>query len=88
MFFMFFMLFMQAHFSVVPIVYGFPSQPLVDKYRGKEIRMGGDYLIECAGALKCLNCSPHKCCEIKIPDSYSELLGSNFSTVVPDHYGT
>lgn len=59
--------------SVVPVVYGFPSQALVNQYRRKKLQMGGDYLMEGTAAFMCLSCSvqffsyPYKCCEIAVP---------------------
>ena len=60
--------------AVVPVVYGFPSQILVDQYRLKKLQMGGDYLMGGMAAFMCLHCGmqffsyPYKCCYIITPD--------------------
>ena len=58
--------------SVVPVVYGFPSQLLIEQYRIKKLHMGGDYLLEGTATYICLNCSvqffsyPYWCREIEV----------------------
>ena len=59
--------------SVVPVVYGFPSQLLIEQYRIKKLHMGGDYLLEGTATYICLNCGvqffsyPYWCREILVP---------------------
>jgi hypothetical protein len=59
--------------SVVPVVYGFPSQLLIEQYRVKKLLMGGDYLLEGTATYICLNCAvqffsyPYWCREIQVP---------------------
>ena len=55
---------------IVPVVYGYISQPLIIQYREKRLQMGGDSLMAGSAAFTCLNCCveffsyPYKCCEI------------------------
>ena len=57
---------------VVPVVYGFISQPLIVQHRERRLQMGGDSLMDGSAAFTCLNCSieffsyPYKCCEINV----------------------
>jgi hypothetical protein len=61
--------------TIVPVVYGFPSNALMDQYRKGLVQMGGDYLLEGAAVWACNNCRgsfhtyPYRCCSIVISSS-------------------